>query len=414
MTLTIELREYQRRELEISTDVVARLSAAAGSAVSFSATAQRGTWSVAASSTVGNIVVPGAQIVIRPKVSIENLFVLLDAGMPPASWRDEIFGYASQRDLLSAFASFFARTVDRLTARGLARSYRPEEERLLSLRGRIDFAAQLRRPWIPSPIACRFDEFTADVDLNRYLLGSIDHLLRAAQVDPSTRALLRHARARFEGVHAIRPTLHQLDRITFDRLTEHYRPAIRLARLVIQNLSLADQLGGNDASEASSFLVDMNVVFEEFVTRQLGRALGGTLTVEAQKVMHLAEQRRVPIRPDLVFERAGQPVYVGDVKYKLAPTGIGRSSDYYQLLAYCTVLGLGEGVLVYAQVDDAKPDDTITVQNAGTRLTAYRLDLSGTAADIDRSIGQLARWIEGRTQMVASLAGRPTPSALAG
>ncbi len=46
---------------------------------------------------------------------------------------------------------------------------------------------------------------------------------------------------------------------------------------------------------------------------------------------------------------------VGDVTYKLSPSGQARSADYFQLLSYCTVLGLREGVLIYAQVDDGDP-----------------------------------------------------------
>ena len=388
------LREYQKVEVELPAGLVAELTAAAGGKVSFTATGRPGTWSMVAGSYVGNVVVPGAQLTVRPKVGIENLFVLLDAGMPPESWRPEIFGYGTETELLPAFAAFFARTVDQLTARGLVRSYRPEEDRLISLRGRIDFAEQLRQPSLPSPIACKFDEFTADIALNRYLLGAVDHLLRAVQIDPRTRALLRHARGRFEEVRSVLPTPQQLDRLTFDRLTEHYRPAIRLARRVVENLSLADQLGVTDAS---SFMVDMNTVFEDFVGRRLGLVLGGNLTVRTQAPLHLDLRRRVPIRPDLVFERHGESVYVGDVKYKLAPSGIGRSSDYYQLLAYCTVLNVNEGVLIYAQVDDAKPDQVITVQNAGTSLVAYRLELSGGGVGIEDSIAGLASWITARS-----------------
>lgn len=387
------LREYGRRDVELSADLAARLSAATDGKVTFSATARPGTWSMVASSYVGTIVLPDARLLVRPKVGIENLLLLLDAGMPEAGWRPEVFGYGATKELLPAFAAFFARTVDRLTARGLVRAYRPEADRLLALRGRIDFAEQLRRPAMVSPVACRFDEYTADVVENRYLLGAVDRLLRTVGVDPHTRSVLQHARARFEGVVPVLPTVAELDRVVFTRLNEHYRPALRLARFVVENLSLADQVG---VSEASSFLLDMNVVFEDFVTRRLRHALRGQLVVIDQAKIHLDQGRRVPIRPDLLFERRDEPVYVGDVKYKLTPTGIGRSGDYYQLLAYCTALGLPEGVLVYAQTDDADPDLEIVVRNAGTRLITYRLDLSGGPDDISAAVDRLAAWIKER------------------
>lgn len=397
------LREYQLQEVELAADTVARLTAAAAGKVTFSATATSGTWTMAATSYVGSIVIPEAQLLVRPKIGIENLLMLLDAGMPEEGWRPEVFGYGSHSELLPVFAAFFARTVDQLTSRGLFRSYRPESDRLPALRGRIDFAEQLRVPALPSPIACRFDEFTADVVENRYLLGAIDRLLRTVGIDPRTRSVLQHARGRFEAVASVLPTVHQLDGITFTRLTEHYRPALRLTRFVVENLSLADQIG---AADASSFLLDMNRVFEDFVTRRLRSALAGRLVVLDQASIRLDERGKVPIRPDLLFKRRDEAVYVGDVKYKLTPSGIGRSSDYYQLLAYCTALDLDEGVLIYAQTDGALPEYEIIVRHARTRLITYRLDLSGGPADIESSVSALAEWLVERSSSgIAVLAG---------
>ena len=59
--------------------------------------------------------------------------------------------------------------------------------------------------------------------------------------------------------------------------------------------------------------------------------------------MDTRERGRVDLRPDYVLERDGAAVYVADAKYKLT---VGRASndDFYQLLAYVTARGLGEGM----------------------------------------------------------------------
>ena len=53
---------------------------------------------------------------------------------------------------------------------------------------------------------------------------------------------------------------------------------------------------------------------------------------------YLGAGNQVAMYPDLVFRdlREGQVRYVGYIKYKLIDSGSGRSSDYYQLLAYTT------------------------------------------------------------------------------
>ena len=113
----------------------------------------------------------------------------------------------------------------------------------------------------------------------------------------------------------------------------------------------------------------------------------------AQVPTWLGEGRQVPIRPDLVFSNGRTPVFVGDVKYKVAPLGVARSSDYYQLLAYCQTLDLTEGVLIYAQSYDKPPASTVTVKHSGIRLHTYRLDIGGGPDELDRAIGRLASWI---------------------
>jgi 5-methylcytosine-specific restriction enzyme subunit McrC len=399
MTQTVVLSEFSSAVVRLTAPVAAALAKGAGGALSVETTGSAGEWRISASSYVGSVVLPELEILIKPKVRLENLFALMDAGLPDSAWRPEVFGYGADRQLLPAFAAFFARTVDQLTARGLARSYRPESDRLIALRGRIDFPGLLRQPGLPSPIACRYDEYTADVAENRYLLAAVERVLRVASVDPRTRSLLQHTRGRFEGVAPALPTLDQLDALSYTRLNEHYRPAMRLCRLVIENLSLADHLG--DAA-ASSFLVNMNDLFEDWVTRRLRAALRDRLVVIGQSQLKLDVGGKVSIAPDLEFRDRDRAVYVGDVKYKVSGSGLARSSDYYQLLAYCTTLGLPEGVLIYAQTEGAPPEREIVVRNAETRLWTYRLDLAGTAEDLNRSMLRLADWIHQRQQAGSS------------
>lgn len=395
MTEPLVLEEYSSAVVHLSTPMAAAVAAEAGSALSVAPTGAAGKWRITASSFVGSVVLPDLAVLIKPKVHLENLFVLLDAGMPDGAWRPEVFGYGAERELLPAFAAFFARTVDQVTARGLIRSYRPESDRLMALRGRIDFPTQLRQPSLPSPIACRFDEYTADVAENRYLLAAVERLLRLKGIDAKTRSLLYHSRSRFEDVAPVLPTSDQLDAIPYTRLNEHYRPAMRLCRLIVENLTLTDHVG---TTAAGSFLLNMNDLFEDWVTRQLRSALRNRLAVIDQSPLKLDVGSKVSIAPDLEFRDRDCPVYVGDVKYKLTGSGLARSSDYYQLLAYCTTLGLPEGVLIYAQTEGADPERSIVVRNAGTRLWTYRLDLSGSAADLQESVASLAQWIHDRSR----------------
>lgn len=389
----IVLREHERRNVELSSSTAHALQQAAAGRLEVSLAPEPGRWLLTATQYIGTIVLREVEVLIRPKIAMENVFVLLDIGLPDQAWRQEDFAFATDSNLLPAVAAFFARTLERAVATGLLRDYRAEAERLVAVRGRIDFPVQIRQPGLVSPVACRFEEYTADNDENRYLKAAVRRVLRVAGVRPSTRQALLRQLVRFEEVADVAVDLDLPEHLVFTRLNRHYRPALGLARLVLRNVSLIDQSGDTGAS---SFLVDMNDVFQRFLADRLRRRL----EVDEEPTVHLGRRRQVPMRPDLVFRSGGVPVYVGDAKYKLTETGLVRNADYYQLLAYTTALGLPEGVLVYGQSEGEVPHRLVEVERAGKRLMTYAVDLRGTGADVEQSVAALAAWVATRATEV--------------
>ncbi len=258
-------------------------------------------------------------------------------------------------------------------------------------------------------MACRFDEFTPDIAENRYLKAAARLALTVPGVDPQDRRTLRRQVASLDDVADLVVLPDSLDRITFTRLNHYYRPALRLARLLLENLTLVDQFGDRSAS---SFLIDMNLLFERFVTQRLQRELRGRLDVLSQTTYYLAEDKQVMIRPDLVFRtpdrhlsyrhRTGRGShdidYVADIKYKLTSDASARISDYYQLLAYTTALDVPEGLLIYCLADGGKPEKSVTVRQVGKRLKTVALDLSGSTDAVDTAMRDAADWIVSRTR----------------
>lgn len=345
-------------------------------------------WRVTASSYVGTLVVDGIELLIRPKINPENLFLLLAPGLPPNAWRKEAFDYGVTSDLLPSVIAFFARTVETTLRRGLLRSYRTRDEYLIALRGRLDVVGQFKRAGLLTPVACAYEDFTEDVIENRVLRAAIRLALRVSRVDSSERQRLMRQLVALEGVTDVAVRGETVDAIQMTRLNQHYAPALSLARLVLANLTLTDALG---STSASSFMVDMNDLFQRFVTECLRRELRGSLDVIDEPTVHLGLGQQVAMQPDLVFRQPGGVVrYVGDVKYKLAIDARGRSGDYYQLLAYTTAMGLPEGMLIYCRRQDDTDVSTVTVRNAGKKLVLRSVDLTGPPEQVEHEIAVLA------------------------
>lgn len=404
MTVTpAPLAEYESCEVALGQDAARELDEIAAGRLTVALGSRPGQWRITARQHVGVIVTPAIRLVIRPKIGLDNLFAMLGVGLPAQAWQAKTFAFDITADLLAALSGFYARSLQQATVTGLVRAYRSESDRLVALRGRVDLPGQLRHPGVPSPIACRFDEYTPDIVENRFLKAATRHLLRVPGVPVGTRGVLKHALGSFEGVGDELPRPDVVDRIVFTRLNRHYEPALRLAQLVLRNLSLVDRAG---ATDASAFLVDMNDLFQRYVTDRLRRALRGRLTVVSEPIVHLGEGHQVPMRPDLRFDRHDQTVFVADVKYKLTGTGLGFSGDYYQLLAYTTAMRLPAGLLIYAQVSGNAPPQEVIPRHTGTRLLTSALDLTGSPAEVEQALEDLAGRIVQLAQPAAERPGR--------
>jgi 5-methylcytosine-specific restriction enzyme subunit McrC len=392
------LKEYGEGEVELNAEQERTLRRLARDRLTILPGETSGQWRVKASSYVGTVVTPDVKILIVPKVPIANLFHLLEASGRALQVGAEVFDYRRTKDLIPSFATFFARHLEVALSHGVPRDYREREERLAGIRGRVDLPAQRRLAGLPLPTECRFDEYTADIPLNRILLGAVTRLLRLPGVTISTRQGLQQLGTRLQEAGVVMSG-DLRSRTNFTRLNKHCRPAERLARIILSGSSVIDAVG---TAGAAVFLVNMNKVFEEFVESRLRRYLLGQLVVHGQWPDRLDTAGAVRIKPDLVFESgARKTAYVADSKYKLSADGFGREADYYQILAYTASLGLPEGLLVYCQHDGTVPSQQIEVRNLDTKLRTWALRLDRTPRHIEEEMQALADEIVSRCAEIA-------------
>jgi 5-methylcytosine-specific restriction enzyme subunit McrC len=362
---------------------------------------QPGDWTVTAGPHVGVLLVEGVEVRIRPRISIARLIFLLGYATNPKAWRDDPADLDDQTDLWPAMAQVFTRLADRAVQRGLLQGYRTEESAQVVLRGRLREADQLRlHAGMAVPLEVRFDEYDTDIAENQLLRAATERLLKMPRMPTVATRRLRHLLGRLADVRRLVPG-QPLPATPASRLNAGYQPALALARMILRSRSV-DVL---DAGvRATGFLVNMNTVFEDFVTVALTEALaphGGRCVAQDRHV--LDDARRVDLRPDLVrYGSAGRPVAVIDAKYKAEATAGYPYADLYQLLAYCTALRLATGHLVYAkgEVEAGR----VRVTHAGITIVQHALDLrrpvrellaqvAGIAAEIalpDRALVDLA------------------------
>ncbi len=362
-------------------------------------------------SSVGAIEVGGLSVLIRPKIGIPRLLSLACYAMGAYRLQEERpFDFEENVALPDALALALASQARRAFSRGLLHGYRTEEEALHTVRGRIRFDEQIRRRFgVPLPVEVSYDDFTDDVLANRLVKAAAVRLGAMRLRSRLARRGLGWILGTLDNVSLVSFPTTAVPEVAFDRLNEHYRGVLVLSRLILRHSAFES---GRGAMRASGFLMDMNVVFQEFVTTALREALGASERIfcsnnqlTGDRRIYLDEESRVSLKPDLTWWHDGRCMFVGDAKYKAVRDKRVPNADLYQMLAYVTALDLPGGMLIYAK-GEAEPV-VHEVRHSGKRLEVAALDLSGTLDEILWRVGPLA----GRVRALSDEARRLRPAA---
>jgi 5-methylcytosine-specific restriction enzyme subunit McrC len=322
---------------------------------------------------VGLIMLPsGVLLQITPKVPIANLFYMISRAFEfPWPFRDEVAKFQEFQDVLSAIAQIFAELVERRLEMGLYRSYVEEENNLSCVRGRIDFVEDLRKNLVTRHhVYCRYSDFTWDIEENQ-VVRQVAHLLSGWGLHAQLRLRLSHLDT---ALAEVRPTAlgpSAISRFRYNRFNEDYRQIHQLCRLFLEGSSLSENLGVWDSR---TFLLDMNKLFEVFVTELLRTRARGRVRVVAQSALALGEDGKVNMRPDLTIEVDGRPLVVADCKYKQIESDLYNNHDFYQVLAYCIAAAVQHGLLIYP-LGAERVDDVVRIRNSEIVIEQNSIDL---------------------------------------
>ena len=337
---------------------------------------------------------------IEPKIDNIPLMWLACYAMNKVYLPESFFKFANDKSLTDSLALYLNILARRAFARGLLHGYRTQEEALYTVRGRIRFDEQIRRRFnVPLPIEVSYDEFTEDILANQLVKAAAYRLRGMRSLSTPARQGLARVAGILDNVSPVEFPRNAVPEVQFDRLNEHYRGVVGLSRLILRHSAFQS---GRGAVRANWFLMDMNEVFQEFVTQALREALGVPEWEFGEKEINsLDEGGKVGLRPDLTWWEDDVCRFVGDVKYKIDyrrdrerrnrnrnDDDRNLNDDLYQLLAYVTALDLPGGMLIYAK-GEANPYE-YRVRHAGKTLEVFALNLQNTPENILEQVKDLA------------------------
>jgi 5-methylcytosine-specific restriction endonuclease McrBC regulatory subunit McrC len=354
-------------------------------------TGQRDHYRLTALGCAGVLVAPRCRFIIQPKIPLANVFALLDP-LAPTPTATAAVRTRKGTELLECLVGLLARQMAERVANGLPRVYREQCEQGPLLHGQLDMPAQLRQaPGRKDQLHSRYEELSADGACHRIIKATAEGLLPSPLLGEEVRAALRTALAGFEGVASLPLSPRLWDEAALENIPEAFRPLLDLCHLLADSLIPANSAGN---TAAPSFLIDLERIFETYVTRGIVAAFADsekyTVAVQVTHTVNrpVAGQADLTIRPDATMDRDGRTVLVVDAKWKRWPRS-AEPGDLYQMLAYGATLDADGMALVY-------PGKRWRVReyrfaHTPLRLTMYALPVGGTRAACVRSVHRLAR-----------------------
>jgi 5-methylcytosine-specific restriction enzyme subunit McrC len=304
---------------------------------------------------VGVIQVDGLLVHVHPKADKEDSNdkwkdVLLQMLKACGKVKAQTAGNAQLKkqhvNLLEVYFEYFIKEVEQLIHNGLVKKYRNETSNVKALKGKLDFAGNIRHNLIHKE---RFYTTHQIYDTNHKLHQILSFALDiVGQFTNATRLndKCKRTQMAFPEVDKIKPSLQLLESIKINRKTAPYERAFELAKLIILNYSPDINHG---QQKMIALLFDMNVLWEEYVLRSLKKHAEKhyeerwEITGQESKTFYGSHRT---IRPDIILRKGDETIII-DTKWKRPTNKVASIEDLRQMYAYGRFWNTDKLVLLY-------------------------------------------------------------------
>ena len=325
---------------------------------------------------VGHFLLPsGMKVIIRPKIEAANVFRMLAyiyAREHPDPFRDADVLYASDQLLFEPLVELFNALVANRVRRGLYQSYLEHQDNLSVFKGRLSVQQHLNLNRArPDHAFCRYSQQTHDIEDNQIIKWTMRVLLSVFPWAPKTIQSLRANFHQFEAVSLIHPDRSAFRDRHYHRLNEDYHLLHDLCRLFLDKKSISERAG---AIGFRGFLLDMNELFEQFVSAAFEVVGQQTRLVVVKQASAYLSLYPVRIRPDITIRAGSTVTAVVDAKYKRR-FDVYDNPDVYQMLAYATALSCRRTFLVFP-TSECDRDGPVEILNTPVTVEIRRIDIA--------------------------------------
>ena len=200
--------------------------------------------------------------------------------------------------------------------------------------------------------------------------------------------------------------------LSMDRRFAAYRPAVGLARLILESTG-AQAVPG--LQPLSSFILRLAPLFEAAITQALTTVASARgVRCHAQRALPLDTAGQLTVIPDIVLEH-GEARLVIDAKYKLPAEGLPPSEDFQQLVTYQACVDTRRGALVLPALGTLPEETTLRVKTFGrtSEVRVVKVPLGGRASRLGQVLHstaeRLVSWMPGSAAQSSRLPADASP-----
>lgn len=336
----------------------------------------------------------GYQIQIMPKLNLgetpeetKDIFGKMLRSLKdfPAKVSNEASLKKDRMNLYEVFIDMYINDVQQLVKHGLKSSYLQVEDNLHFYKGKLLVGKHIKENATHKErFYVSYDEYLQNRAENRLIKSTLVKLSALTQSDLREKRI-KQLLSMFDHVDESVNYGKDFSKVVIDRNMKDYERLIKWSKVFLLNKSFMTFTG---ETEARALLFPMEKLFEEYVAKELKKALRDDWTLTAQdRGYYLFDEPSeiFKLRPDIVLRKPDKTVIVMDTKWKKLVNdpqknyGISQS-DMYQMYAYSKKYKARDIWLLYPETADMNNqrkhifESTIN-ENSPTRVHLFFVNL---------------------------------------
>lgn len=344
---------------------------------------------------------------IKPKFSVSNLNRVVYASRTELQnpfFLHRPYARLSGTDYLPVpLVRSFSRAILALTSQGILRSY-IRQELQSTPRPKINFMKSEQKYW------SRLQQTKAHIEVFEYSHDNLpNQCLKLAAI--KALKISRTASQLAECVPVLAEVLRQFIRVSqrsanqllaeipaaqgmVPSIRDDYAFALNLALEILRHTDFSLDTTG-DGVQLESYIISLDDAFEKYIRNILGEAkptsgvrfvvLDGNIQRHQKPLF--ADNKKYPVKPDLIMRVGKDITMIGDVKYKMKPEEVDR----YQIISHALSFGVTRAVLVYPRQSPHAPHGLtrlgkVGVSGSNVVIFEYYYDLAGNLLEEEKKL----------------------------